>query len=427
MHFARRRSTGRRNRRWRTGVHQPHLASEALAGITQRPGRSAMTMLGTTLGVGAFVAVLGLTTTASAQIAGQFNALIATTVTVNDVAAQQAANEGASSAPVNFPPDADQRIDRLNGVVAAGVWWQVTFPGVPVISAAPGTLAGSDADVGSTTPVYAASPGLFRAMGATLSAGVFFNSFHNSTAQPVCVLGPALARLLGIASLDAEPAVFIDGQPFTVVGIMGSDPEMPTMLLGMIIPEGTALRLFGSPASSAAAAMLIRTRLGAAQLIARQAPLALDPRNPGQLAAVPPPNPRALGQAVNTDLADLFYLLAGICLAIGGVSIANTTGAAILERISEIGLRRSLGALRRHIAIQFLAESTALGLLGGLLGTAVAVAAVVSVAVARRWTAVLDPITVLPAPFAGAAIGFLAGVYPALRAALIEPLEALRR
>jgi putative ABC transport system permease protein len=130
---------------------------------------------------------------------------------------------------------------------------------------------------------------------------------------------------------------------------------------------------------------------------------------------------------VNSALAELFLALAGVSLVIGAVGIANTTLVAVLERAGEIGLRRALGARPRHIAAQFLAESTALGLLGGLIGTSLAVAVVIAVAVTKQWTAILDPVTVLPAPLLGAVTGLLAGLYPAIRASRVEPLEALRR
>ncbi|GAB3667948.1 hypothetical protein GCM10027589_34160 [Actinocorallia lasiicapitis] len=123
----------------------------------------------------------------------------------------------------------------------------------------------------------------------------------------------------------------------------------------------------------------------------------------------------------------LFLALAGICLVIGAVGIANTTLVAVLERTGEIGLRRSLGARRRHIAAQFLTESAALGFLGGLIGTSLGIAAVVTTAIVQDWTPVLEPLTVLPAPLIGAATGVLAGLYPAWRAGHIEPVEALRR
>lgn len=403
------------------------LAAEAIAGVTQRPGRAALTMLGTILGVGAFVAVLGFTATASAQIGQQFNALSATTVTVTDAGGVQAGDAGMSATTMDFPPDADQRIDRLNGVVSAGVWWQVNFGIAPVISAVPGAIQGSDADLGEDAKVYAASPGLFGAMKATLSVGVFFNRFHDTRTQPVAVIGAGIANRLGIARIDAQPAVFINGQPFTIIGIVKSIATNPEMLLGIIIPQRTVLRLYGPPLSSAAAQMLIRTRLGAAQLIAAQAPLALSPNNPGLLAAIPPANPRGLRQAISTDLTGLFMALAAICLVIGAVGIANTTFVAVLERTGEIGLRRALGALRWHIAAQFLAESTMLGLLGGMVGTALAVSGVVIFAAIREWTAVLNPVTAVAAPLVGAGIGLIAGLYPALHAALIEPLDALRR
>jgi putative ABC transport system permease protein len=109
------------------------------------------------------------------------------------------------------------------------------------------------------------------------------------------------------------------------------------------------------------------------------------------------------------------------------IGIANTTLVAVLERAGEIGLRRALGARPVHIAAQFLTESTALGLFGGLVGASIGVAAVLAVTVCHNWTALLDPRIVLAAPAAGAVIGLLAGLYPALRAGTVEPADALRR
>nr|WP_324290519.1 ABC transporter permease [Streptomyces sp. H27-H5] len=120
-------------------------------------------------------------------------------------------------------------------------------------------------------------------------------------------------------------------------------------------------------------------------------------------------------------------LLAGICLVIGAVGIANTTLVAVLERTSEIGLRRALGARGRHVAAQFLTEAATLGTLGGLVGTSLGELTVVAVSLARDWTPVIHPATVAAAPLTGLVTGLPAGLHPAWRAARIEPVEALRR
>jgi putative ABC transport system permease protein len=175
------------------------------------------------------------------------------------------------------------------------------------------------------------------------------------------------------------------------------------------------------------AEMIIETRVGAAALIATQAALALRPDAPKRLKVIAPPDPQTLRGNVTSDFNALFLLLAAISLVIGAVGIANTTMVAVLERTNEIGLRRTLGARPVHIATQFLAESTVLGLLGGEIGASLGVAIVVATALAQQWTAVLAPWTVLSAPAIGALVGLLAGLYPSLRASRIEPVEALRR
>ncbi len=401
----------------RSRLRPRDLGSEAVAGLLQRPGRSALTGLGTILGIGGFVAIVGLSQTAAGQIGRDFNLQDATQVTVHDTAAAN-----ASVPTLDFPADADARADRIDGVVAAGVWWTVAFSKAAV-SALPAGAGGSNLSL----PVTAATPGALTASGATVGQGVLFNRFHQSSAQQVAVLGQTAAAQLGISSLDNQPAIFIDGQPFTVIGILSGDPRLPQLNLGVVVPESTALRLWGPPAPGNAAQMLIRTRLGAAQVVASQIAVALRPDDPRLLTASAPASPAQLRHSVTASLNAVFLALAGIALVIGAVGIGNTTLVAVLERASEIGLRRALGARPRHIAAQFLAESTALGLFGGLAGASAGVAGVIVVTIYRHWTALLDPRIVAAAPLAGAAIGLLAGLYPALRASSIEPADALRR
>jgi putative ABC transport system permease protein len=397
----------------------PDLVSEALAGILQRPGRSVLTMLGTVLGIGAFTAILGLTSTTSGQISTEFTVLAATQVTLKDVGD---AAQLADPRMYDFPPNADAEMDALHGVVHAGVTWPV-FEQPPAVSSTPLPSGGQSQQIA----VQAASPGYLQALDPTLKSGTLYNSFHDQRRLRVAVIGSAVASELGIGDLSSGPAIFVNGVGYTVIGVLGSTQRAPDVLLKVLIPDQTATEIYGQPASDNPASMLIETRLGAAPLIARQAALALRPDHAALLQAVPPPDPNELRNQVAGNLNSLFLLLAAITLVIGAVGIANTTLVAVLERIAEIGLRRSLGARPRHVAGQFLAESTALGTLGGLIGTALGIAVTVLVAVLHHWTAVLNPATTLPAPLIGTAIGLFAGLYPALRAARVEPAEALRR
>jgi putative ABC transport system permease protein len=403
-------------------------AAEAIAGIVQRPGRTVLTMLGTILGVGAFVAVLGLTATGAGQISRQFTVLEDTTVTVEDNGPANNVAPPGSNPAIGFPANADAVAGHIRGVVAAGVWWPVSLPDGTNFTSSQALSATAS----QTVNLLAASPGAVRAMGLSMVAGSPLSRYENDTSQHVAMIDTITAAALGIspARLPSHPAVFVDGIAYTVIGVYSSAQRVVSQESAMLIPENTALADYGNPAPGIGdqqeAQMVVATRTGAAQAIAHQIAAAELPTDPGRLVVTSPPNPLNLQSEVNADLEGLYLILALISLLIGAVGIANTTLVAVLERTEEIGLRRAVGARPRHIAAQFLAESTTLGTLGGLIGTCVAVGIVVIFAATKDWTAVLNPVYTLPAPLIGSAVGLLAGSYPALRAARTSPLAALR-
>ncbi len=393
------------------------LLDEALAGVAARPTRLVLTTLGTVLGIAALVGTLGLGQTASGQITQRFDLAAVTRVAVQP--GERDAGE-ETQAVTQLPWDAPARVRRLNGVEAAGTFSRLDVGDDLVRSVAVVDPRGDDA---FQLAVIAASSGLFDAVRGELRTGRYFDDGHDRRGDRVVVLGKNAAARLGINRIDAQPAVFLGDQPYTVIGILDSVANRAELLDAVIMPNGAARTAYDlqSPAE-----LEIRTAVGAAQLIARQAPVAIDPNEPTALQVDAPPAPGQVRRDVEADVNALFLLLGGVALLVGGLGIANVTLLSVLERISEIGLRRALGAARRHIAAQFLVESVVVGFLGGLLGTTAGVLLTVSVSAARDWTPLLDIRLVVMAPLLGAVIGLAAGTYPAWKASAIEPIDALR-
>ncbi|MFV0523852.1 MAG: ABC transporter permease [Acidimicrobiales bacterium] len=394
------------------------LTAEVTIALTARPGRTILTALGTILGVAALVATLGLAKTAGNQIVSRFDELEATQVQIQP-ADQGGSFGGGSSRVVRdvIPWDAEDRLVRLNGVTAAGIISAVDI-GTERIRSVP-----VEGMTDLNLPVIGASPGLFGAVRASVATGRLYDAGHEERADNVVVLGPGAAQRLNITRVDNVPAVFIGDQSYAVIGVLADVARHPELLNALVLPMSTAREEFDLPAVEEA---VIDVQVGAAEQVGGEAAVALVPNNPELLAVAVPPAPQRVRSGVADDLNALFLVLGGVSLLVGAIGIANVTLVSVLERVGEIGLRRALGATRRHIAVQFIAESVALGALAGLLGTSLGILTVVVVSASREWTPVLDPWLPLAAPVLGAVIGLVAGTYPAWKAASTEPIAALR-
>jgi len=418
----------------RSVVQHPKLSirdlfEEMISGLLGRPGRLALTALGTVLGITALVSTLGLAKTAGNQIVSRFDELAETRIVVSP-----AENGfGGSDATSSIPWNAEVRLARLNGVEAAGTKSDVDVSGalsrsVPVVD----PLGINEHQIS----VVATSGGLLDAVRGSIRTGRYFDNGHSDRADPVVVLGPAAAQRLNIFRLDTQPAIFIGEQSFTVLGIIDDVSREPDLLNAIVMPDGTAREFFGL---SAPAEVHIDAAVGATTVLANDrmtitasgtdanmVQIALTPDDPESLRTQASQGYTAVRQDVEGDVNALFVVLGAVSLLVGGLGIANVTLVSVLERTPEIGLRRALGAARRHIAAQFLLESTVTGLIGGIIGASVGVLTIVAVSAVRDWTPVLEGYLPFATVGLGAVIGLIAGTYPALRAAQTEPITALR-
>ncbi|GLZ76545.1 ABC transporter permease [Actinorhabdospora filicis] len=375
------------------------LRQAALA-VKGRRLRSSLTIAGVALGIATAIGTLGITASAAGAVSDRFDAVKATEVTARFP-------EGIK-APAG---DAADNVRGLNGVDSAGL----SCKGREVEAGR--NAYGRNVKLSSS----AAQAEAMQTYRAELTMGRWFDAGHGERGDAVVMLDTAAAQALGIKDLDAGPMVFIGGTPFLVVGVFSAPPSETRFTRAIVFPYE---RCLGSGFSSAE--VIVRTDPGAAKQVAKEVALALYPQGPQRLTVTTPPDLETFQKGVQSETRALFLGLAAISLLIAAIGISNTTYVAVLERKPEIGLRRATGATRLGITVQFLCESGILGLAGGLIGTILGVDATAAAALSKDWLVVLDPLLLAGGPVLGLVVGTLAGIYPALAAARMHPVDALR-
>ncbi|WP_432533922.1 ABC transporter permease [Kineococcus arenarius] len=395
------------------------LLFEATTDLSSRPGRLVMTLLGTVIGIAALVLTLGFAHTTAQQLARQFNAFAATQLVAVPAQAQTGADRSATTGPL--PWDAVERVQRLAGVRQAAVLAEVALPEGAAVTA----VTVNDPSQAPAAPLrlFAASAHLLDTVEGTVTAGRMFDAGHDRRGDRVAVLGTRAAQRLGATRVDTQPSIFVDGVAYAVVGVFDDLAARAELLDAVVIPTGTARRDFRLSAPGEVQARIV---VGSGAQVAGQTALALAPDDPDSVEVRAPAARSDLAQDVQADVNVVFLVVSGIVLLAGVVGIASVTTLSVVERTSEIGLRRALGATPRQIAGQFMTESVVVGLLGGLVGAAAGVTVLLVVCLVQGWAPVVNPLVPLGGVLLGGVVGALAGGFPAHRASRVEPVTALR-
>jgi putative ABC transport system permease protein len=270
--------------------------------------------------------------------------------------------------------------------------------------------------------VDAADVNLLDSLAGEVSQGVWLDDA--SSQLPVTVLGSVTAERLGITDVGDGVQVWIGEQWFTVVGILEPLELAPDLDRSALVGEGIAETAFATPETPGT--VYVRTDPDSIDEVRNVLSATANPEQPDTVSVSRPSDAIEARAAASNAFTALFLGLGAVALLVGGVGIANVMVISVLERRSEIGLRRALGATRRHVSTQFLAEALLLSAAGGVAGVLLGALVTAVYDLARGWAVVVPLVGVVGGVLAALAIGAVAGLYPAVRASRLAPTEALR-
>jgi len=377
-------------------------------GLRTRRLRTLLSALGIAIGIAAMVAVLGVSASSRQNLVNELNQLGTNMLTVSP-------GQTFSGQTATLPGTAAATIGHL--------------PSVQAVTAT-GTIQNATVRRTDRIPLYITSglavrwsdTSLLRTLRGSVYRGQWLNDANVNF--PAVVLGWVAAQRLGVVDLDQPTEVYIQGRWYTVVGVLNILPLAPeidrSVLIGLQIAEA---HFHASNAPD-----LVYVRADPNDVVETQGLLAraANPENPDQVNVSQPSAALSAQALAQNAFTSLFLGLGAVALLVAGVAIANVMVISVLERRSEIGLRRALGATRALVAVQFLAESLLVSLLGGLGGVALGAAATAGYALLQGQPFVVPPVAVGGGQGAALVVGALAGLYPASRAARLTPTQALR-
>ena len=377
------------------------------AGLKARPLRAVLSALGIAVGIAAMVAVVGISASSRAEIDQQIRALGTNLLTVQS--GQTLRGERA-----RLPEDSVERMARIGPVTS-----------VSAVGAVDGAFVYRndliDERLTNAITTLAARSDLLDTVGGEVASGRWLDDAL--AAFPTVVLGATTAERLGISQADGSVAVWLGEQRFTVVGILAPVPLAPELNAAALVGWPIAEELLGY--DGAPTRLYERSPESQVEAVRAVLPATVNPENPQEVTVSRPSDALAAQAAADETLITLLLALGGVALLVGGIGVANTMVIAVLERRSEIGLRRALGATRGHIRLQFLGESVLLAGLGGIGGAALGGIVTAVFAASRDWPFALPTWVLAVAAGATLLVGALAGAYPAVRAARMSPTAAL--